>query len=124
MEGDAKRDEQSGDELEMTMRLTTYLNTATGTFYPTWNHLARSVKYHHREPGFFRMCFCGWRLVAIDTRKHRACYTDRTHGWKIGPLIFRFHRQTRIRVTKISAKSVDGSPGQFATKVNYSQFGF
>jgi hypothetical protein len=52
----------------------------------------RSVKYHWREPGFFRVNVCGWRFVAIDTSRHPAMYSDRANGWRVGPFLFRVSR--------------------------------
>ena len=54
-----------------------------------WRRLRSRYHYSDRSPGFLRMNICGWRLVFIDTRKHIAVYSDRAHGWKVGPFLFR-----------------------------------
>lgn len=48
--------------------------------------------YGYCERGFYRMSFFGWRLVLIDTKKHRAMFSDRTLGWHIGRFIVRASR--------------------------------
>lgn len=54
--------------------------------------LLRRAKYHYRCAGFFRMNVAGWRLVLIDTRRHRAVYSDRAHGICLGKFIVRVSR--------------------------------
>ena len=52
----------------------------------------RGLRYHARASGFFRVNICGWRFVVIDTAKHRACYSDRTHGIRLCRFLFRLSR--------------------------------
>lgn len=54
--------------------------------------IPRARIYTYREAGFFRMNVCGWRFVLIDTARHFAVYTDRTHGLHLGRFIVRLHQ--------------------------------
>ena len=50
------------------------------------------LKYSYRTEGFLRCNIAGWRFVWIDTSKHHAIYSDRTHGLRIGRFIVRASR--------------------------------
>jgi hypothetical protein len=52
-------------------------------------------KYHHREPGFFRINCCGWRFVIYDSRirnvnsRFHIPWSVREYGKWIGPYVVR-----------------------------------
>jgi hypothetical protein len=47
----------------------------------------RMGRYGYYEHGFLRLSCFGWRLVFINTAKHRPLFSDRKFGWRVGRFI-------------------------------------